>query len=160
MDTPSRTRPGWSSNPRAILDRCSKLVPNLIDHAVTLRYQRCRSNSIMKPMPPWIVCEVLQAATHLSLQNALAWDTSIDAGSDWSILHRASYVSNCPPSTHTIMSAQRCCIDWKDPIGRPNATRFFAYSIAISASLRVAPTICAQIRAVARSNISRAISQP
>ncbi len=44
----------------------------------------------MKPMPPWIIWEVLTTATHLSLQKAFAWETYTDAGSPWSILQRAS----------------------------------------------------------------------
>ena len=38
------------------------------------------------------------------------------------------------PSTSTSMSAQRCFTAWKQPIGRPNCTRSFAYSTAMSST--------------------------
>ena len=40
------------------------------------------------------------------------------------------------PSTSTSMSAQRCFTAWKLPIGRPNCTRSFAYSTAMSSTRR------------------------
>ena len=42
-------------------------------------------------------------------------------------------------------------MDWKEPIGLPKAARFLAYSMPISASFLVAPTIWAHSNTVARS---------
>ena len=58
-----------------------------------------------------MIWEYRTTASHFSLQNAFACDTSTLAGSPWSIFHRASYVSISPPSIQTIMSAHTCWMD-------------------------------------------------
>ena len=59
-----------------------------------------------------------------------------------------------------IMSAHMCEMDWNAAIGLPNAVLFLAYSMAMSASIRAAPTICVHSSTVARSIMSCTTGQP
>ena len=56
------------------------------------------------------------------------------------------------PSTSTSMSAQRCFTAWNDPIGRPNCTRSFAYSTAISSARAAPPSISSAVAVAPRSS--------
>ncbi len=64
------------------------------------------------------------------------------------------------PSTSTSMSAHRCFTAWNEPIGRPNCTRSFAYSTAISSARDAPPSISSDVAVAPRSSNAVTRSPP
>ena len=94
-----------------------------------------------------------------SLHHTLAVDAATEASGSFAPMHHAAqYTVERMPSTSTSMSAQRCLTAWNDPIGRPNCTRSFAYSTAIS-SARAAPPSKSAAAKVAPRSMSRSRSE-
>ena len=63
-------------------------------------------------------------------------------------------------STSTKASASRCVTAWNEPIGRPNATRLFAYSAVSSSARSITPDCTAHSPTVARATSQSATSAP
>ena len=142
-----------------MLARCSYVVPSRIVQADTRRNHRWRSNSIMNPIPPWIVCDNRTTASHFSLQSALAWEHLHSSGQP--LVHFpqglvGQELSSVHPDDHVGTNVRD---GLERSMGRPKAVRFFEYSMAISASFLAAPTICVHSRTVARSSM-RSIRRP
>src|SRR5581483_10454536 len=58
------------------------------------------------------------------------------------------------------MSAHLCLMAWNEPMGRPNCTRTFAYSTAISSTFCAPPTCSAASATAARSSTRSSTDQP
>ena len=71
----------------------------------------------------------------------------------------ASQATDVICSTRTAMSASRCLTAWNCPIGRPNCTRTFAYSVAVSRHHRAPPT-CSAASSATTSRRTRPPSTP
>ncbi len=63
-------------------------------------------------------------------------------------------------STSTYASASRCVTAWNEPIGRPNATRLFAYSAVSSSARSITPDCTAHRPTVARVTSQSATPAP
>ena len=63
-------------------------------------------------------------------------------------------------STSTKASASRCVTAWNEPIGRPNATRLFAYSAVSSSARSITPDCIAHSPTVARATSQSATPAP
>src|SRR5215472_12330705 len=85
-----------------------------------LKY-RCASCSHVKPMPPWIwmlsAAARKYASEHVALARLAATETSADSSA---AAHAAYWAAARADSTSSSMSAHRCLMTWKLPIGRPN----------------------------------------
>ena len=63
-------------------------------------------------------------------------------------------------STSTNASASRCVTAWNEPIGRPNATRLFAYSAVSSSARSITPACIAHSPTVPRATSQSVTSAP
>src|SRR5207244_1912578 len=114
--------------------------------------KRCRSCSHVNPIPPCTWRADAMTRFDASEHQILAVEAATDASS-WPapMHHAAQYALERMPSTSTSMSAQRCFTAWKLPIGRPNCTRSFAYSTAMSIARDAPPSISAAVHAAPRA---------
>ena len=79
---------------------------------------RWRSCSQVNPMPPWTCRPEAMTRLAASLDHTLAVEAAMDASaSPADRAHAAYQVLERMPSTSTTMSAQRCLMAWKLPMG-------------------------------------------
>jgi hypothetical protein len=86
--------------------------------------------------------------------------TSAAAGAPAESSHAACHVVSRTASTSTYASASRCVTAWNDPIGRPNCTRFRAYSAVSSSARSITPDCAAHNPTVARAISQSATPRP
>src|SRR5918996_1567589 len=114
-------------------------------------------------MPPKACRQFCASSMPLSPTNALAMLATSPASSRSSCTARAAAVRTALlASTSKLVSASRCLIAWNEPIGRPNAVRFLAYSTVSEKMWSIAPTDSATVSTTAtwswRSRIGRSLT--
>ena len=116
--------------------------------------QKCMSCSQVKPMPPCICTALFVARAYTSANRAFAIDAARDASLLLFCCACAAYQSSDRDgSISAKQSAAMCFTAWKLPIGRPNCSRIFAKSTAISRARSAPPWHSAAIATEPTSSI-------
>ena len=118
------------------------------------RRYRCASCSQVMPIPPSTWMQSLALALAISIPAAAATAAAIDScgSSEPFDARAASPAATATCSERRSISAHMCLTAWKLPIGLPNCSRTFAYSVAVRSVHRANPAASAACTVAARSS--------